>query len=328
MILADKIIHLRKKCGWSQEELAEKMNVSRQSISKWEGAQSVPDLDKILKLCQVFGVSTDYLLKDEIEEEEMKEDVYEPLNVKHITAELANEFMDKKKKVAKQTGIGVALCIMSPILLIFLSCYADLGNMNENVAVAIGLGMLLLMVAVAVVIFVFGGSVMEEYEWLQREPFVLDYGVTGIVEDRMKKQKSAFTLAMAAGVGLCILGAAVLVVLSVLEIGTMAVVCGVITLLVLVAFAVYLFISFGNERDSYLQLLQKEDYNPERKKNSAKLELVGGIYWCTVTAAYLAVSFITMKWGMTWIIWPVAGVFYGVIASIVEYTERGKRENS
>ena len=50
MILADKIIYLRKKCGWSQEELAEKMNVSRQSISKWEGAQSVPDLDKILKL--------------------------------------------------------------------------------------------------------------------------------------------------------------------------------------------------------------------------------------------------------------------------------------
>ena len=66
MILADKIIYLRKKCGWSQEELAERMNVSRQSISKWEGAQSVPDLDKILKMCQVFGVSTDYLLKEEI----------------------------------------------------------------------------------------------------------------------------------------------------------------------------------------------------------------------------------------------------------------------
>ena len=48
MILADKIILLRKKSGWSQEELAEKLNVSRQSISKWEGAQSVPGMDKIL----------------------------------------------------------------------------------------------------------------------------------------------------------------------------------------------------------------------------------------------------------------------------------------
>ena len=67
MFLADKIIALRKKKGWSQEELAEQMNVSRQSVSKWEGAQSLPDLERILKLSQLFGVSTDYLLKDELE---------------------------------------------------------------------------------------------------------------------------------------------------------------------------------------------------------------------------------------------------------------------
>ena len=70
MILADKIIELRKKNGLSQEELAEKLNVSRQSISKWEGAQSIPDMNKILKLSDLFSVSTDYLLKDEIEEME------------------------------------------------------------------------------------------------------------------------------------------------------------------------------------------------------------------------------------------------------------------
>ena len=64
MILADKIIELRKKNGWSQEELAEKLDVSRQSISKWESAQSVPDMGRIVKLSQLFGVSTDYLLKD------------------------------------------------------------------------------------------------------------------------------------------------------------------------------------------------------------------------------------------------------------------------
>ncbi len=67
MILADKIIAERKKCGWSQEVLAEKLNVSRQSVSKWEGAQSTPDLDKILRMSEIFGVSTDYLLKDELE---------------------------------------------------------------------------------------------------------------------------------------------------------------------------------------------------------------------------------------------------------------------
>ena len=57
MILAEKIMELRKKNGWSQEELAEKIHVSRQSVSKWESSASIPDLSKILLLSQVFGVS-------------------------------------------------------------------------------------------------------------------------------------------------------------------------------------------------------------------------------------------------------------------------------
>ena len=73
MIFADKLITLRKKAGWSQEELAEKLNVTRQSVSKWEGAQSVPDIDKILQLSCLFGVTTDYLLKDDQGEPEYTE---------------------------------------------------------------------------------------------------------------------------------------------------------------------------------------------------------------------------------------------------------------
>lgn len=79
MIFADKLITLRKKAGWSQEELAEKLNVTRQSVSKWEGAQSVPDIDKILQLSCLFGVTTDYLLKDEQAEPEYTEDDTSPL---------------------------------------------------------------------------------------------------------------------------------------------------------------------------------------------------------------------------------------------------------
>ncbi len=77
MILADKIIRLRKKNGWSQEELANKMNVSRQAVSKWESAQSIPDIEKILQLSELFGVTTDYLLKDEFEKEEDSKNISE-----------------------------------------------------------------------------------------------------------------------------------------------------------------------------------------------------------------------------------------------------------
>ena len=95
MILADKIIRLRKKNGWSQEELAEKMQVSRQAVSKWEGAQTIPDLKKILMLGNLFCVTTDYLLKDEIEDEEFTDENNTP--VKRITPAQANDFLKWRK---------------------------------------------------------------------------------------------------------------------------------------------------------------------------------------------------------------------------------------
>ena len=68
MNLSEKIITLRKQKHWSQEELAEKLNVSRQAVSKWENASSIPDLDKIILLSEFFGVSLDDLIKEDIEE--------------------------------------------------------------------------------------------------------------------------------------------------------------------------------------------------------------------------------------------------------------------
>ena len=125
MILADKIIELRKKNGWSQEDLAEKLEVSRQSISKWEGAQSIPDMNKILKLSEVFSVSTDYLLKDEIEldspEEAPKIDTESSLKEVPVSMEEANAFLEHKNQTASQIALGVLLCILSPSLLIVLS---------------------------------------------------------------------------------------------------------------------------------------------------------------------------------------------------------------
>lgn len=70
MLLADKIVTLRKRAGWSQEELAAQLGVSRQSVSKWEGAQSVPDMQKVVQMSRLFGVTIDYLLKEELGEPE------------------------------------------------------------------------------------------------------------------------------------------------------------------------------------------------------------------------------------------------------------------
>ncbi|MDE6750808.1 MAG: helix-turn-helix domain-containing protein [Lachnospiraceae bacterium] len=67
MNFAEKILNLRTEYGYSQETLAEKLNVSRQAVSKWESGTTLPETDKVIALSDFFGVSTDYLLKDNIQ---------------------------------------------------------------------------------------------------------------------------------------------------------------------------------------------------------------------------------------------------------------------
>ena len=66
MTIGEKIYQLRTMAGISQEELAEKISVSRQSVSKWEMSQALPQIDKVLQLCDLFGISTDTLLQDNL----------------------------------------------------------------------------------------------------------------------------------------------------------------------------------------------------------------------------------------------------------------------
>ena len=93
MTLGEKIFNLRTEKGFSQETLGEKLGVSRQSVSKWETDQSVPELDKIVAISEVFGVSTDYLLK---EKEEMYWEKEEPREVYHRDRRFHYEYKSKK----------------------------------------------------------------------------------------------------------------------------------------------------------------------------------------------------------------------------------------
>lgn len=77
MMFGKKLQILRKKQGWTQEELAERINVSRQALSKWELGTAIPDTENVLKISKLFGVSTDYLLKDEYDSDENLPAVHE-----------------------------------------------------------------------------------------------------------------------------------------------------------------------------------------------------------------------------------------------------------
>ena len=172
MILADKIIALRKKAGWSQEELGEKLGVTRQSVSKWEGAQSVPDMDKILQLSRLFGVTTDYLLKDELGEPEYTTEESSVPALHRVSMEEASEYLSLRRAAAPKMALATLLCVVCPVVLLVLAGLSD-GKMialSENAAGGIGLCVLMLLVATGVGMFLSCSARVREFDFLEKEP--------------------------------------------------------------------------------------------------------------------------------------------------------------
>ena len=325
MILADKIINERKKLGWSQEELADQLEVSRQSVSKWEGAQSTPDLNRILKMAELFGVSTDYLLKDEIAEISpamIVEDTHPSNeNVRQVSMEEATAFLSTIEKKAPWTALAVSLCIISPTVLIALAGISLTGVITETLAAAIGLAVLLLLIAIAVFIFIFTDRETKEFEYLEKVTIDTAYGVDGMVRDKKNKHDKKHTLFMAVGVILCIIAVIPLLVMgaTLTDSSSEYILPGMVSVLLLVvALGVNLIIRSSMITESYDKLLQEGDFTPSGKKAAKTLGKVAGIYWSLVLGVYLAWSFITMKWEITWIIWPVTAVIYGAVVSIAK----------
>ncbi len=323
MILADKIINERKKNGWSQEELAEMLEVSRQSVSKWESAQSVPDLQKVLKMAEVFGVSTDYLLKDEIEPENLttateRTDSFSSL--RKVTMEEANEYIGLRKKILPKIGLGVFLCVTCPVVLILIAGFQNYGylNITEPVAAALGLLVLFAQIGMAVFIFITNGGKLSKYDFLEREAFETEYGVDGMAKEKLAENEGINLRALTIGVLLCVLGSVPLIITSVMQAVPIVIVGCVCFLLLAIGCAVYLFIAVCGVNSSYKVLLQTGDYTTDAKKKNVKLEGLSRIYWLLITVIYLALSFITGKWDRTWIIWAVSGVLFALIRVIAE----------
>ncbi len=362
MILADKIINLRKKNGWSQEELAERLGVSRQSVSKYEGAQSVPDLDKILKLSEIFGVTTDYLIKDDIEEEQYSEytgykadevilgdkvpsagspgskeeqgagttDRTEGIEAeknreavkRKVSMEDANNYLSLTRQTAPAIGLGVMMCIISPVVLMILASANDMqiGGISENMAAGVGVCVLILLVASAVGIFIMNGMKLEQYEFIKSEEIETEYGVTGMVKDYKNKIHDGYVRDMVVGTVLCICSVIpMFMVIAVNEEDDFMIICSVCMLLVIVAVGVFFFVKGGMQMSAVNQLLEEGDYTRSAKRIDRKTSTSTTVYWLVATAIYLCISFVTNRWDRSWIIWPVAGVLFPAYHAVAAY---------
>ncbi|MDT2596545.1 helix-turn-helix transcriptional regulator [Enterococcus dongliensis] len=313
MKLADKIIQERKKKGWTQAELAELVNVPFQSILEWENAQVIPDTKKIIRLSELFGVSTDYLLKDNWNESgERPENKVD--SIRKVTLEEAQAFLTIKEKTARWIALGVAFCILSPIGLMLLSAGDTI--LSENQAVGLGLLLLVGLVTPAVALFIYSGSKTAPFAYLNDEFFEAEQHVTKMANEQKKNYSSRYTRNNILSTCLCLLSTIPLF-LSFFSENDFYKVAAVCLLLVMVTFSVVIFIINGIRWESLLKLLQEGEYSQKAKKRSSVLEEVATVYWLLLTGLYLTYSFLTGNWQISWIVWPIGGVFYGIVVALV-----------
>ena len=321
MILADKIVKLRKKNSWSQEELAEKMNVSRQAVSKWESAQTIPDLEKILQLSRLFGVTTDYLLKDEIDNEELTSDNSSDTTVKRISIEEAKKYIEERKKAAFRIALATFLCILSPIALIVLSVLSELPNpiVSEVTAGALGLTILFGFIICAVPIYIYCGFKNQPYEFLDKNiHFELEYGVKGIVTEIKNTFRPTYIFYNIIATCLCIFSVIPLILLSFTE-NEILITVALAFLLIIVGLGVGMFILAGIQNASMQKLLKEGDFTEKEKKRTSVKENVGFCYWGLLTASFLVVSFLSKSWHLSWLIFAVGAILFPIVMCICNF---------
>ncbi len=316
MIFADKLIKLRRQKGWSQEELAEQMSVTRQSVSKWESMQSLPDLDRILQLSKLFGVSTDYLLKDEIEDEQAEE---QEQSGRYVTVQEADDFLTAKKAVAVPVSIGVFLCILSPICLLMLGALSEntKNRISENMAGGLGLIILIGFIAAAVTIFIISGTKTSEFEYMEKEILIADANVIKKVKYEKDKFSRIFTRFCTAGTILCVLSLIPLFAgIIINEDDDVVATASLCLTIFIVAIGVMLLTRVNIINNAYNMLLQEGDYSKDKKKRNPFVSAVTVTYWLTATAIFLVWSFLTNKWNITWVVFAAAGVLFPAVLAV------------
>ena len=333
MILADKIVSLRKKAGWSQEELAEQLGVTRQSVSKWEGAQSIPDMDKVVQMSRLFGVTTDYLLKDELEEQTAAPVEEESNPLRRVTMGQAADYLARRRAAAPKVAFAVLLCIVSPVTLLLLAAVSEVQRfpISGNAAAGIGLCVLLVLVAVAVSIFLRADAEVRDYRFLEEEPFETEYGVTGMVRQRQREYADTRTRYTTIGVVLCVLAAVPLFAAVCVNGSDLLYVAAVGALLVLVGIGCLFLVNAGVYSGAMEQLLEEGDYTRGQKKHHKVRGTVTTIYWLVAVAVFLVYTYGPSGNGQpqySWIIWAVAGVLYAAVMGVVRLILRsGKNED-
>ncbi len=323
MILADKIIRLRKQMGWSQEELAAKLDVSRQSISKWESANSIPDLNRIITLAALFNVSTDVLFKDEHDLETL---VKSPASddVQQVNLEQAQQYVADKMAATSLIIKGVLLCVCAAVPLFFFMAMAETARfgMTEELAPVLGITGIVLLVSLGVSYFIKTGQYQANIDKFEKQDFELAYGVHSVFAEKMAALKPHYHRKVAIGTFLFIASFLPLMFANVFTSQSDIILLMLVVLFFIISAGLAIVIPITAKHDAYNTILDDEKPKSEKTRRAKRAEKLAAFYWPLLVAIFLGWSLWTNAWGETWIIWPVGAVLYVALLGLMELFEK------
>ncbi|CEP80481.1 helix-turn-helix transcriptional regulator [Paraclostridium sordellii] len=243
MNFGNKLLRLRKEKGMSQEALSEKLNTSRQAISKWENGQGFPETEKLLLIGNIFNVSIDYLLKDTLEQDiENKKGYY-------ASKEVIEGYLINEKKSHKYLSLGISLLILSYIPYLIFKQSFEIYSVIIAVMVTLGFGLIIK-----------SSFMNEEYEFLRKEPLIFDKNFLKEFTEKYSLLRKRYVTLIIIGVCFIFAGGTILLLLKKgLGVGINIHFYQLISTL-MISIGAYPFVYFYSMMDSYELIVKNEEY--------------------------------------------------------------------
>ena len=290
MNFAENLQNLRKKKNMTQDELAEKLQVSRQAVSKWESGSGYPETEKIISICDIFNCSMDELIKEKISLDE--NDNYDLI----------------MSKSAKQVAIAVTLILLG--VSVFLTIVGFVPDVEQYSL--IGICAILLGVAFAVPLFIINGSKIEEFK--KKNPILNNV----YTENELEVGKAKYIKFTAIGISIILIGVMIMMLLLGLKIGGEESSLPVAILMYFITIGTSIIVYASNMKEKFDISRYNKENTIEYKEIKNKVGKICGIIMLITTIIFLIWGFTLNMWEINWMVYPIGGILCGIISIIFE----------
>lgn len=342
MSFRENLLHLRAVHGMTQEQLAEQLGVSRQSVTKWEADKSYPEMDKLIKLCQIFGCTLDELVQGDMTDRTAGEEATEEADALEEDlpgeADMALEFAafdDHMRTFATRISTGVMAIILGVAISIAFYSLGDpesaIRLLPENVSAALGTLCTLVGVVLGLALLVPAG--LDHASFVRQHPHMADL----YTEQDKAKTRRTFTYELICGIIFIFAGVIVVILFSD---GPLEELVGVPVMLLLIAFGVRSIIhgsmvfgmtnvaNYNQAAGEVLQTheIEEADVTPEQKEQlmqahvaDKRIGALCGAIMIVATIAGLVLLFVpSYHSSLFWLAWPIGGLLCGFVSLVVK----------